>query len=73
MHDLINLLLSLVRYSAASLRLTADYLQTRASIRFGKQQVRRFMVNPHRLGLPAGLNYDNVEELIEGLEGAGHT
>jgi hypothetical protein len=70
MHDLTNLLLSLVRSSAYSLRLAANYLQR---FRFEKQQVRRVMVNPHRLGLPAGLNYDNVEELIEGLEGAGHT
>jgi len=29
-------------------------------------------VRPRKLGLPPGLGYDNVEELIESLEGPRH-
>lgn len=31
-----------------------------------------FTVTPRALGLPLGLSYDNVEELIESLEGGMH-
>jgi hypothetical protein len=31
-----------------------------------------FVVTPRPLGLPPGLSYDNVEELIEALEGPMH-
>jgi hypothetical protein len=30
------------------------------------------VVTPRKLGLPPGLSYDNVEELLEALEGATH-
>ena len=31
-----------------------------------------FVVRPRRLGLPAGLSYDNVEQLLEAIEGPTH-
>ncbi len=31
-----------------------------------------FVVKPRKLGLPAALNYDNVEQLVEHLEGPEH-
>lgn len=31
-----------------------------------------FVVRPRDLGLPPGMSYDNVEELISTLEGPGH-
>ena len=31
-----------------------------------------FVVTPRKLGLPAGLSYDNVEPLLEALEGPAH-
>jgi hypothetical protein len=31
-----------------------------------------FKVRARKLGLPAGLGYDKVEELIESQEGSGH-
>jgi hypothetical protein len=35
-----------------------------------KQPLRKpFVVRPINLGLPAGLSYDNVEKLLEFLEG----
>jgi hypothetical protein len=38
----------------------------------GKQDRKRFVVHPRPMGLPAGLSYDNVEDLIEALEGPAH-
>ena len=31
-----------------------------------------FIVKPRKLGLPAGFTYDNVEQMIERLEGPEH-
>ncbi|MGA7630258.1 MAG: hypothetical protein WCB11_05795 [Terriglobales bacterium] len=31
-----------------------------------------FVVAPRKLGLPAGLNYDNVAQLLDELEGSDH-
>jgi hypothetical protein len=31
-----------------------------------------FVVAPRKLGLPAGLNYDNVAQLLDELEGPDH-
>ena len=36
------------------------------------QQPGRFVVTPRKLGLPAGLSYDNIAELLEALEGPLH-
>ena len=33
---------------------------------------KKFVVKPLAMGLPPGLSYDNVEELIEVLEGPLH-
>ncbi|MBI5280848.1 MAG: DUF2191 domain-containing protein [Candidatus Solibacter usitatus] len=46
-------------------------------LRIGLMTARRktgkpFVVTPRAMGLPAGLSYDNVEELIEALEGVEH-
>jgi hypothetical protein len=38
----------------------------------GKRERKPFVVHPRPLGLPPGLNYDNVEDLIEALEGTTH-
>ena len=38
----------------------------------GKEQRKSFAVQPRPLSLPPGLNYDNVEELLEALDGATH-
>ncbi len=31
-----------------------------------------FVVRPRALGLPPGMSYDNIEELIESIEGINH-
>jgi hypothetical protein len=38
----------------------------------GKRARKPFVVQPRPMGLPAGLNYDSVEELLEALEGSSH-
>jgi hypothetical protein len=36
------------------------------------QVAKPFTVVPRSLGLPQGLSYDNVEQLLETLEGSAH-
>ena len=38
----------------------------------GKQDRKPFVVHPRPMGLPAGLSYDSVEDLLEALEGTTH-
>ena len=38
----------------------------------GKRERKRFVVHPRPMGLPEGLNYDNVEDLLEAPEGSAH-
>jgi hypothetical protein len=36
------------------------------------QNRKRLVVVPRKLGLPLGLSYDNVEQLLEAVEGSTH-
>jgi hypothetical protein len=38
----------------------------------GKQERKPFVVHPRPMGLPTGLSYDSVEDLLEALEGPAH-
>ena len=39
----------------------------------GNRPARKpFIVAPRKIGLPSGLTYDNVEQLLEVLEGPAH-
>jgi hypothetical protein len=38
----------------------------------GRQERKPFVVHPRPMGLPAGLSYDSVEDLLEALEGTAH-
>lgn len=45
----------------------------RLGLMAGKRPLARpFTVTPKKLGLPPGLSYDNVEQLLESLEGPEH-
>ena len=33
---------------------------------------KRFVVTPKKMGLPPGLSYDNIGELLEAIEGPTH-
>ena len=38
----------------------------------GRPSRKPFVVTPRKLGLPPGLTYDNVEQVLEAVEGAAH-
>jgi hypothetical protein len=61
-----------VRRSGASFKEVVNRF-LRAGLVAAKRPVRKaFVVNPWDIGLPPGLNFDNVEELLETLEGTAH-
>ncbi len=68
----IKLLRREIRRSGTSLKAAVNHFLRLGLMQSGKQQQKRFIVHPRPLGLPAGLSYDDVEKLVETLEGAGH-
>lgn len=69
--DVASLLRKEMRESGASLKAAVNRL-LRLGLTAAPQRGKSFTVRPRRLGLPPGLGYDNVEELIESLEGPRH-
>ena len=69
--DVASLLKKEMRQSGSSLKQAVNRF-----LRLGLTAVpprgKPFTVHPRRLGLPPGPGYDNVEELIESLEGPHH-
>lgn len=70
--DVATLLRGELRRSGASLKATVNHFLRLGLMATAKQQRNPFVVHPRPLGLPSGLSYDNVEDLIEALEGATH-
>ncbi len=70
--DVARLLSREVRRSGSSFKEAVNqYL--RLGLNAAKQPVRKpFVVEPFELDLPASLNYDNIGELLEILEGPEH-
>ncbi|MGI9070026.1 MAG: CopG family transcriptional regulator [Bryobacteraceae bacterium] len=70
--DVTNLLNKEIRRSGVSFKQAVnDFL--RLGLMASRQDIRKpFVVTPRKLGLPPGLSYDNVEELLEALEGVTH-
>lgn len=70
--DVARVLKNEMRKSGLSLKTAVNYF-LRLGMQASKQTPRKpFTVHPRKLGLPAGLSYDNVEELIERIEGPSH-
>ena len=69
--DVASLLRKEMRESGSSLKQAVNRL-LRLGLTAAPQRGKPFTVHPRRLGLPPGLSYDNVEELIESLEGPQH-
>jgi hypothetical protein len=67
--DIANLLNKEIRRSGISFKEGVNrYL--RIGLMTSKRQIRKpFVVTPRPLGLPPGLSYDRVEELLESIEG----
>jgi hypothetical protein len=57
--------------AVASLRAVIGYFRRSGSIRSGEQGMR-FVIHPRPFGLPGTFRYDDVEELIEELEGEAY-
>lgn len=61
-----------IRRSGSSLKETVNRC-LRLGLTAGQQPARKkFVVKPLAMGLPPGLSYDRVSELIEALEGPYH-
>jgi hypothetical protein len=70
--DVSDLLNREVRRSGISFKEAVNHF-LRVGLMTSKRQTRKaFVVTPRRLGLPSGLSYDNIEELLEAVEGASH-
>ena len=57
---------------ARSLKAAVNHFLRLGLMVSGKPDRKQFLVHPRALGLPPGLNYDNVEDLIEAIEGTTH-
>jgi hypothetical protein len=70
--DVADLLQKEMLRSGASLRETVNrYL--RLGLTTGQQPARKkFAVKPLPMGLPSGLSYDNIGELLDAIEGPEH-
>jgi hypothetical protein len=70
--DVASLLQKEIRRSGSSLKETVNHY-LRVGLTASKQPARKkFVVKPRALGLPPGLSYDNIGELLEALEGPYH-
>jgi hypothetical protein len=70
--DVAKLLRREIRRSGASLKAAVNHFLRLGLMAAGKPQRKPFVVHPRALGLPQDLSYDNVEELVEALEGPAH-
>lgn len=70
--DVARLLEKESRRSGASFKQIVNQF-LRLGLIAAKQPARKpFIVTPRKLGLPSNLSYDNVEQLLETLEGPTH-
>ena len=70
--DVVSLLSKESRRSGASFKEVVNHF-LRLGLMKGKHPSRRpFAVRPRKMGLPNGLTYDNVAELLYALEGPAH-
>jgi len=70
--DVAKLLRSELRRSGTSLKAAVNHFLRLGLMASARRERKRFVVQPRPLGLPAGLSYDSVEDLIEALEGTTH-
>ena len=70
--DVSSLLQKEIRKSGSSFKEAVNHY-IRLGLMASKQKPpKRFVVKPMDLGLPPGLSYDNVAELLDAIEGPYH-
>jgi len=70
--DVARLLGKESRRSGASFKEVVNHF-LRLGLAAAKRPTRKpFVVTPRKLGLPPGLTYDNIEQLLESVEGLAH-
>lgn len=67
--DVTRLVNQEMRRSGSSFKQTVNQMLRLGFMAAKQTTTRRFTVSPRPLGLPPGLSYDNVEELLEAVEG----
>jgi hypothetical protein len=70
--DVTKLLRSEIRRSGDSLKAVVNKYLRIGLTNSGRGPRKRFVIQSRPLGLRPGLSYDNVEELLEALEGTAH-
>lgn len=70
--DVARLLDKESRRSGASFKETVNHFLRLGLMAAKRPPHKRFVVTPRKLGLPPSLTYDNVEELLDILEGPAH-
>lgn len=70
--DVAKLLRRELRRSGTSLKAAVNHFLRLGLMSSTKQERKPFVVRPRPLGLPPGLSYDSVEDLLEALEGTAH-
>lgn len=66
--DVAHLLRQQMRRSGYSFKQAVNHFLRLGLMSSGRRPKKPFEVTPRKLGLPAGLSYDNVAELLEALE-----
>jgi hypothetical protein len=61
-----------MRKSGASFKATVNRLLRLGLVAAQQRNRKSFSIRPRNMGLPDGLTYDNVAELLEVIEGARH-
>ena len=70
--DIAHLLNQEIRRSGVSFKEAVNHY-LRLGLMASKRPVRKkFVVKPRAMGLPPGLSYDNIGELLEAIEGPLH-
>ena len=70
--DIAHLLNQELRRSGVSFKEAVNHYLRLGLIASKRPARKKFVVKPLEMGLPPGLSYDKVEELIEALEGPLH-
>jgi hypothetical protein len=70
--DVARLLNKESRKSGASFKEVVNHFLRRGLMASKQPAQKPFVVAPRKMGLPPGLTYDNIEQLLEALEGPAH-